>query len=110
MRIVCSWLVGLLAASAALGNVWAQQAAPGADLEIWGTVRLWAPAAQRIEVDGKPYRLARDAQILDRNTRLMPAHRVRVGLPVMLIVAEGQVVTHVVVNPGHSSPFDKVGP
>lgn len=110
MKTIRSLLVFLLTASSALGSAWAQQAAVGADLEIWGTVRLWAPAAQRIEVDGKPYRLARDVQVLDRNTRLLPAHRVRPGLPVMLLVTEGQVVTHVVVNPGPSSPFDKVGP
>lgn len=110
MKVIQSFLVGLLATSAVLSSAWAQQVAVGADLEIWGTVRLWAPAAQRIEVDGKPYRLARDVQVLDRGTRLLPVHRVRPGLPVMLLVADGQIVTHVVVNPGPSSPFDKVGP
>lgn len=110
MKIIRSFFVALLATSAVLSSAWAQQAAVGGDLEIWGTVRLWAPAAQRIEVDGKPYRLARDVQVLDRNTRLLPAQRVRPGVPVMLLVAGGEVVTHVVVNPGTSSPFDKVGP
>lgn len=108
MKIIRSFLVALLTTSSVLSSAWAQQAAVGADLEIWGTVRLWAPAAQRIEVDGKAYRLARDVQVLDRNTRLLPSQRVRAGVPVMLLVAGGETVTHVVVNPGTSSPFDKV--
>ncbi len=110
MKTTRAWLLGLLAAGAASGSVWAQQGAAVVDLEIRGTVRLWAPAAQRMEVDGKPYAVARDVQVLDRKTRLLPAHRVKPGMPVLLVVSAGQVVTHVVVAPGPDSPFDKVGP
>lgn len=84
----------------------AQSAVQGQDMEVRGVVQLWAPAALRIEVDGRTYRLARDVQVVDRETRLLKPHQVQVGLVVLLLITDGQYVTHVVVNPGASSPFD----
>lgn len=108
MKMIKNLVFGVCAAAVTLGNVWAQVGLPGEDQEVWGTVRLWAPSAQRIEVDGQAYRLASGVQVVDRNTRLLPLHQVRPGVPVMLLT-NGQHVTHVVVKPGKSSPFDKVG-
>lgn len=87
-------------------GIMAQTVAQGEDMEVRGIVQLWAPAAQRIEVDGRTYRLARDVQVVDRETRLLKQHQVRSGVPVMLLITDGEYVTHVVVNPGASSPFD----
>ncbi|HMN93005.1 MAG TPA: hypothetical protein PKC60_07225 [Hydrogenophaga sp.] len=108
MKTLRNMGLGLCLAWAAAGGVWAQAAAAVEDLEVWGVVKLWAPGAQRIEVEGQTYRLARDVQVVDRDTRLLPSHRVRPGVKVLLLVSDGQVVTHVVVNPGENSPFDKV--
>jgi len=97
---------GVAALLMSSSGVMAQTDAQGGDMEVWGTVQLWAPAALRIEVDGRTDRVARDVQVIDRETRLLPPHRVRSGLPVMLRVSDGDYVTHVVVNPGPTSPFD----
>jgi hypothetical protein len=110
MKLIRSRLLSLSVLCFAASSACAQQAIPLANPEVRGTVRLWAPAAQRIELDGKSYRLAKDVQVLDRNTRLLEAQRVRPGLPVLLLMSGGEVVTHVVINPAVSSPFDKVGP
>jgi hypothetical protein len=99
--------VGLLATW--VGFAWAQTGAPMEDQEVRGVVQLWAPGAQRIEVDGKAYRVARDVQVVDKETRLLPAQRVRPGVPVLLLLSEGIGVTHVVVQPGDQNPFDQVG-
>lgn len=99
--------VGLLATWVAVA--WAQDTPPVEDQEVRGVVQLWAPGAQRIEVDGKAYRVARDVQVVDRETRLLPAQRVRPGVPVLLLISGGVGVTHVVVQPGDQNPFDQVG-
>ncbi|MBA4263894.1 MAG: hypothetical protein C0453_02335 [Comamonadaceae bacterium] len=98
--------MGVAALLMSSSGVMAQTDAQGQDTEVRGIVQLWAPAAQRIEVDGRTYRLARDVQVVDRETRLLKPHQVRSGVPVMLLVTESQDVSHVVVNPGPSSPFD----
>lgn len=92
----------LMTNNAALAQVEGQ----GQDMEVRGTVQLWAPAALRIEVDGRTYRLDRGVQVVDRDTRLLRSHQVRAGLPVMLLITDGQYVTHVVVNPGATNPFE----
>lgn len=103
------FLASLLPLFVGAGGTWAQSNLGVEDMEVRGTVQLWAPAAQRIEVGGKAYRVARDVQVVDRETRLLPPNRVRPGLPVLLLITDGEFVTHVVVNPGNSSPFDGVG-
>lgn len=102
-------LASLLPLFVGAGATWAQNSLGVEGMEVRGTVQLWAPAAQRIEVGGKAYRVARDVQVVDRETRLLPPNRVRPGLPVLLLITDGEFVTHVVVNPGKSSPFDGVG-
>lgn len=91
------------------GATWAQGSPRLEEQEVRGTVQLWAPAAQRIEVGGRSYLVARDVQVVDGQTRLLPPNRVRPGSPVLLLISGGGLVTHVVVNPGNSSPFDKAG-
>jgi len=102
-NVFCAGTAALLMAS---GGAMAQAEVQGEDMVVRGTVQLWAPAALRIEVDGRTYRLARDVQVVDRETRRLQTHQVRSGLPVMLFITDGEFVTHVVVNPGAKSPFD----
>ena len=98
--------IGLAALLMGSSAVMAQSEAQGQDKEVRGIVQLWAPAASRIEVDGRTYRLDRGVQVVDRETRLLRPHQVRAGLHVLLLITDGEYVTHVVVNPGASSPFD----
>lgn len=91
---------------AAIGAYAQPTAVQGEDMEVRGVVQLWAPGALRIEVDGRSYRLARDVQVLDREARPMLSQVVRPGLPVLLLVTDGEYVTHVVINPGSGSPLD----
>jgi hypothetical protein len=101
-------LAGLVALLMTSGGALAQNEAQGEDMEVRGAVQLWAPASLRIDVDGRSYRLAQDVQVIDRDTRPVQKSRVRSGLAVLLMITDGQFVTHVVVNPGKDSPFDGV--
>lgn len=107
-HIVNALLAGLVALLITSGGALAQNEAQGEDMEVRGTVQLWAPAALRIDVDGRSYRLAQDVQVMDRDTRPVQQSHVRSGVAVLLLITDGQFVTHVVVNPSKNSPFDGV--
>lgn len=106
MRIAkCIFLTILMPLFIGTGATWAQRSLGGEYMEVRGTVQLWAPAAQRIEVSGNAYRVALNVEVVDREARMLPSDRVRAGLPVLLLLTDGGLVNRVVVNPGSSNPF-----
>ncbi|MEW6478933.1 MAG: hypothetical protein AB1455_05710 [Pseudomonadota bacterium] len=98
-------IVGSLAMALSLGVVHAQLLQ---DQEIRAQIQQWTPGSKTLKASGKSYELAADVQWLDRQARFVSPQAARAGVPVLLLLSEGQV-THVIVNPGPYNPFERPG-
>lgn len=98
-------IVGGLVIGLCMGALHAQHVP---DQEIRAQVQQWVPGSKTLKASGKVYELAADVQWLDRQARFTNPHAVRAGIPVLLLIADGQV-THVIVNPGPYNPFERPG-
>lgn len=94
-------LVGALFAQASWSNQFS-------DPDVRGVVEQWAPAAATIKVSNRSYPVAKDVQVTNGNAKLISPSQVRAGARVLLMLSEG-TVTHVILNPGSTNPFERPG-
>lgn len=87
------------------GSAWSNQ---GLDADVRGVVEQWAPATATIKVSNRSYPLGQGVQVTDRNAKLISSSQVRVGSRVLLMLSGG-AVTHVIVDPGSTNPFERPG-
>ncbi len=80
----------------------------GPEQDLRTTIEQWSVGGQTLRASGKTYVVAPDVQILDRNARFVSALQLKPGVPVLLTLS-GNAVTHVIVNPGPSNPFERPG-
>lgn len=76
--------------------------------DLTGLVQQWRSDSASIMVEGKVYEMADKVVFMDTQLKSLSRSSLKSGVKVMLMVANGKV-THVIVNPAQTSPFDRPG-
>jgi hypothetical protein len=74
--------------------------------DLTGLVQQWRSDSASIMVEGKVYETADNVVFMDGQLKSLSRNSLKSGAKVMLMVANGKV-THVIVNPAQTSPFDR---
>lgn len=74
--------------------------------DVNGLVQQWRPDSATITVAGKAYEMTSSTVLMDGAAKPLNRSALKSGSRVMLMVANNKV-THVIVDPVQSSPFDR---
>jgi hypothetical protein len=72
---------------------------------VMGAVQQWRPDSAAITINGKVYEIPERTPILDGSSKDLGRADLKPGVQIMLMIANNKV-THVIINPAQSIPFD----